>query len=69
MSAQAKERSRSRADEDPKLSGIHPLIGRAIPIALLIGGIALAAFGALRGELPIALATATNICFQCIGLG
>ncbi|MBS6510260.1 MAG: thioredoxin [Clostridiales bacterium] len=36
---------------------------------LLLGGIALMAAGAARGELGVVLARATNICMECIGIG
>lgn len=42
---------------------------RVWALLFLLGGIALMAAGAARGELGVVLARATNICMECIGIG
>lgn len=41
----------------------------ALPILLIVVGLALACFGAARGEMAVALTKATHICLECIGIG
>lgn len=38
-------------------------------ICLAVLGLALMAFGIYRGEMPVVLAKAINICMECIGIG
>ena len=38
-------------------------------MALLIGGIAMVSFGAVRGEADAVLAKAIRLCLECIGIG
>ena len=38
-------------------------------VALLIAGIALVSFGAVRGEAEAVLAKAIRLCLECIGIG
>ena len=38
-------------------------------VALLIGGIAMVSFGAVRGEADAVLAKAIRLCLECIGIG
>ena len=38
-------------------------------VALLIAGIAMVSFGAVRGEAEAVLAKAIRLCLECIGIG
>ena len=38
-------------------------------MALLIAGIAMVSFGAVRGETEAVLAKAIRLCLECIGIG
>lgn len=38
-------------------------------VALLIAGIAMVIFGAVRGEAEAVLAKAIRLCLECIGIG
>ena len=38
-------------------------------VALLIAGVALLCFGALRGETDLVLGKAIRLCLECIGIG
>ena len=38
-------------------------------VALLIAGIAMMSFGAVRGEAEAVLAKAIRLCLECIGIG
>lgn len=41
----------------------------AAQVALLIAGIAMVSFGAVRGEAEAVLAKAIRLCLECIGIG
>ena len=40
-----------------------------VQVALLIAGIAMVSFGAVRGEAEAVLAKAIRLCLECIGIG
>ena len=40
-----------------------------VQVALLIVGIAMVCFGAMRGEADAVLAKAIRLCLECIGIG
>ena len=47
----------------------RPKDGSRSGICAAILGLAIMAFGIYRGEMPIVLAKAINICMECIGIG
>ena len=52
--------------------GVVKLFKAIKPVAqvgLLIAGIAMVSFGAVRGEAEAALAKAIRLCLECIGIG
>ena len=41
----------------------------AAQVALLVAGVAMVCFGAMRGETDAVLAKAIRLCLECIGIG
>ena len=51
------------------LKMIESVGATATPLALLVVGVAMLSFGALRGEADTVLAKAIRLCLECVGIG